>query len=89
MGSHRRNDRRRLRGRVEEAQLVRDYNYEHFDDYVSSGAADTEFPAFRNHLHVGDRAPDFTAARLDAEESVAVSDLWRSQPVVMEFGSFT
>ena len=66
-----------------------DYNYEHFDEYVSCGAADAEFPAFRNLLHVGDRAPDFTAVRLDGEEAVTVSDLWRSQQVVLEFGSFT
>lgn len=66
-----------------------DYNYEHFDEYVSSGAADAEFPAFRNVLHVGDRAPDFTVVRLDGEVSMAISDVWRSRPVVMEFGSFT
>lgn len=46
-----------------------DYNYEHCDDYVCSGAAAAEFPAFRNLLHVGDRAPDFTAFRRDGEES--------------------
>ena len=68
---------------VDRRHVVSDYNYEHFDEYVSSGAADAEFPAFRNLLHVGDRAPDFAAVHVDGEESLAVSDLWRSKPVVM------
>lgn len=63
------------------------YNYEHFDEYIERGG-DDEFLAFRNILHVGDRAPDFAATRLDDEAKVTMSELWR-QPVVMEFGSFT
>lgn len=66
-----------------------DYNYEHFDEYVRRGAAGAEFPAFRDLLHVGDPAPDFVAARLDDGAAVTASELWRSGPVVMEFGSFT
>jgi hypothetical protein len=68
---------------------VGDYNYEHFDEYVRSGAAGVEFPAFRERLHAGDSAPDFVATRLDDGVTVAASELWQRQPVVMEFGSFT
>lgn len=64
------------------------YNYEHFDEYIKGGG-DHEFRAFRNVLHVGDRAPDFTATRLDDGAKVTMSELWRAWPVVMEFGSFT
>jgi hypothetical protein len=66
-----------------------DYNYEHFDDYVRSGSAGAEFPAFRQLLHAGDSAPDFVATRLEDGASVTASELWRRRPVVMEFGSFT
>ena len=65
-----------------------DYNYEHFDGYIERGG-DDEFLAFRNALHAGDRAPDFVATRLDDEAKITMSELWRRQPVVMEFGSFT
>lgn len=64
------------------------YNYEHFDEYIERGG-DGEFLAFRNALHVGDVAPDFSAIRLDDGATVALSDLWQRQPMVMEFGSFT
>jgi hypothetical protein len=65
-----------------------DYNYEHFDEYIERGG-DDEFVAFRNVLHVGDRAPDFVTTRLDDGAEVTLSELWRRQPVVMEFGWFT
>lgn len=65
------------------------YNYEHFDDYVRSGAAGAEFPAFAQRLHAGDSAPDFLATRLDDGVAMSVSELWQRQPVVLEFGSFT
>ena len=64
------------------------YNYGHFDEYIERGG-DDEFLAFRNLLHVGDRAPDFAATRLDDGTKITTSELWRRQPVVMEFGSFT
>jgi hypothetical protein len=65
-----------------------DYNYEHFDEYIERGG-DDEFLAFRDLLHVAERAPGFVAIRLDDGSEVAVSELWRRQPLVMEFGSFT
>lgn len=65
------------------------YNYAHFDEYVESGAAEREFGAFAGRLHAGEQAPDFSATLLDDGTSVRLSDWWRGQPVVVEFGSFT
>jgi hypothetical protein len=65
------------------------YNYERFDDYVESGRAGLDFDAFRDILHVGDKAPDFTTTLLDDGSEVQVGDMWKRRPVVMEFGSFT
>lgn len=56
-----------------------EYNYEHFDKYIEGGG-DDEFLAFRNVLHVGDRAPDFATTRLDDGMKVTMSELWRAQP---------
>lgn len=66
-----------------------DYNYERFDLYVESGEEAKEFGAFPNHLHVGAQAPDFEAVVLDDESTVRLSSLWKSKPLVVEFGSFT
>jgi hypothetical protein len=64
------------------------YNYEHFDLYVESGQDEREFGAFPNMLHAGDRAPDGELTALD-DERVRLSELWREQGLVLEFGSFT
>jgi len=55
------------------------YNYSHFDGYV----------AFWASPRAGQRAPDFTLPRLGDGAGITLSDLWRSKPLVMEFGSFT
>jgi hypothetical protein len=68
--------------------VTRQYNYEHFDEYVSSGGDEVEFGAFPNMLHAGERAPDGELQRLDGER-VRLSELWSRNPVVLEFGSFT
>jgi hypothetical protein len=64
------------------------YNYDHFDLYVESGQDEREFGAFPNMLHAGERAPDGELTRLDGER-VRLSELWRGQRLVLEFGSFT
>jgi hypothetical protein len=64
------------------------YNYEHFDVYVESGVDEREFGAFPNMLHAGERAPDGELQMLDGER-VHLSELWRRNGVVLEFGSFT
>ena len=64
------------------------YSYERFDAYVESGEDEREFGAFAAALHAGERAPDGELQLLDGER-VRLSDLWRSNGVVLEFGSFT
>lgn len=40
-------------------------------------------------LHVGDPAPDFWLMKLDKSERVKLSELNKTQPVVLVFGSYT
>ncbi len=40
-------------------------------------------------LNIGDRAPDFTLTEVDHSGRVQLSDLNRTQPVVLIFGSYT
>lgn len=47
------------------------------------------FLRFRDHLHVGEKAPSFDLLRLDDGERVPLSDSWKAGPLVIEFGSFT
>jgi hypothetical protein len=65
------------------------YNYPHFDDYVANGGDMADEAAFCASPPAGQRAPDFTLPQLGAGAGVRLSDLWRSKPLVMEFGSFT
>jgi len=65
------------------------YNYAHFDEYVANGGDTGDESAFWASPRAGQRAPDFTLLRLGDGADVALSDLWRSKPLVMEFGSFT
>jgi hypothetical protein len=65
------------------------YNYAHFDDYVADGGDLADEAAFWASPRAGQRAPDFTLLRLGDGTGVRLSDLWRSKPLVMEFGSFT
>jgi len=64
------------------------YNYPHFDNYVANGGDMADEAAFWASPRAGQRAPDFTLPRLGGP-GVRLSDLWRSKPLVMEFGSFT
>ena len=40
-------------------------------------------------LHVGDTAPDFSLMKLDHSARVQLSELNKTQPVVLVFGSYT
>ena len=40
-------------------------------------------------VNIGDRAPDFSLAKLDKSGTVRLSELNKTQPVVMIFGSYT
>jgi hypothetical protein len=65
------------------------YNYPHFDEYVAAGGDLADEDAFWASPRAGQRAPDFTLPRLGDGAGVRLPDLWRSRPLVMEFGSFT
>jgi len=58
------------------------YNYTIFE-----GQGDFEsFPLGRR---VGSSAPDFPGILLETGQTVRLSDYWREQDVLVEFGSFT
>jgi hypothetical protein len=65
-----------------------EYNYERFDAYVERGEEEHEFAAFPNMLHAGEPAPGGELELLDGDR-VRLSELWRRNAVVLEFGSFT
>ena len=60
---------------------VQKYNYR---DFVSS-----DFLPSRTHLPVGSSAPDYDASLLDTRQPVRLSDYWKKNHVVIEFGSLT
>jgi hypothetical protein len=65
------------------------YNYPRFDEHVAAGGDMADEDAFRASPWAGQQAPDFTLPRLGDGAPVSLSGLWRSRPLVMEFGSFT
>lgn len=65
------------------------YNYARFDEHIAEGGEQEADAAFRRAFRAGERAADFSLQRLDDGAQVRLSDLWRSKPLVMEFGSFT
>jgi hypothetical protein len=65
------------------------YNYPRFDEYVADGGDVADEAAFWASPRAGQRAPDFSLPRLGDGAQVSLSGLWRSRPLVMEFGSFT
>ena len=70
-------------------KAVAGYNYPHFDEHVASGGDLADEAAFWGSPRAGNAAPDFTLPRLGDGAHVRLSELWRSGPLVMEFGSFT
>lgn len=65
------------------------YNYARFDEHIAEGGEQEMEDAFRHTFRAGQRAADFPLRRLDDGARVRLSDLWRSKPLIMEFGSFT
>jgi hypothetical protein len=65
------------------------YNYSHFDRYVADGSDMVDEAAFWESPRAGERAEDFPLLLLGDGAQVRLSGLWRSKPLVMEFGSFT
>jgi hypothetical protein len=65
------------------------YNYERFDSHIIDDRGDDTFRAWTDRNHVGDPARDGLLTRLSDRSQVELSQLWRRQHVVIEFGSFT
>ena len=65
------------------------YNYRNFDAWVAALDDLADEAAFAKSPSAGQRAPDYTLPRLGDGAPVSLSGLWRSKPLVMEFGSFT
>ena len=65
-----------------EQQQIEEYNYSVFE-------GKEDFTGFRTLLQVGSVAPDFPAALLGTGNPDQLSDYWREQDVVIEFGSHT
>lgn len=61
------------------------YNYESFD----WAAEEPHFEAFRNSLHVGERAPKATFEDLETGQAIELQSLYRDGFALLEFGSFT
>ncbi len=59
-----------------------EYNYSVFE-------GKEDFAGFRTLLQVGSLATDFPATELQTGKTVKLSDYWREQDVVIEFGSHT
>lgn len=62
-----------------------DYNYETFPLDLDMH----DFHAFPEALKVGDRAPGGDLVDAATGQPVKLSSLWRSGPLVIEFGSIT
>lgn len=65
------------------------YNYVYFDRYVVEGGHEKDEAAFRACFYVGNMAEDFSLPLLFGGVMTPLSSLWRTKPLVMEFGSFT
>jgi hypothetical protein len=61
---------------------VESYNYSVF-------VGSENFMAFRALLPVGSSAPDFEAVLLETARPVKLSEYWKRNDVLIEFGSFT
>ena len=64
---------------------VETYNYANFSPSVSA----SDFAGFRDHIKVGDKAPDFSATLLDTGATVQLSSYWQDHDLLIEFGSLT
>ena len=76
-------------GKADDGNGAAAYNYRRFDDYIAAAGDVADEAAFWASPRAGQRAPDFALPRLGDGADVSLSGLWRSRPLVMEFGSFT
>jgi hypothetical protein len=64
---------------------MNEYNYQSFPIDVDAEA----FAAFPDVLKAGQPAPDGELTDAHSGETVRLSDLWKRDALVIEFGSFT
>jgi len=62
-----------------------EYNYRSLPIDLDAGG----FAAFQGVLKAGRAAPDGELVDAHTNETVRLSDLWRKETLVIEFGSFT
>lgn len=67
---------------MDQLNEVESYNYSVF-------VGSEDFMDFRTLLPVGSPAPDFQATLLDTGLPTKLSDYWKRNDVLVEFGSFT
>lgn len=67
--------------------MAEQYGVETYNYSVFEGKED--FLSFRTLMEIGSQAPDFPVTLLETEEKVKLSDYWREQDLVIEFGSYT
>ncbi len=60
-----------------------------FEQYNYSDFVGSDFLPFRTHLPVGSSAPDFQAVLLETGQAVRLSEYWKQNDLVIEFGSLT
>jgi hypothetical protein len=65
------------------------YNYAYFDQLVATEGDVADEVEFSRSFHAGEPAEDFSLVRLDDNGQQKLSELWKTKPLVMEFGSFT
>ena len=65
--------------------IERQYNFAEFT--AGGSGASAEF--IQNSPKATSRAPAFPLEDLDSGEIIAMQDLWKTETLIMEFGSFT
>ena len=65
------------------------YNYVNFDRHVASEGDIADELAFSASFSAGEAAEDYSLVRLDDGTKQELSGLWKTKPLVLEFGSFT
>lgn len=59
------------------------------DANFGPGSSASDFASFREYMKVGDKAPDFPATLLETGQTVQISDYWKDDDLLIEFGSLT
>lgn len=68
----------------DKTRMAAEYNYADFTGDESQG----DFAGYMESPHVGEKMPEGVLTRLDDGEPVALSSLWQTSHLVIEFGSY-